>query len=95
MSETIPSAHATGKCGAEGLAVSLTVNGYERTLLVEPRTTLLTTLRDESRLTGTKKGCDRGRPTNTILLDRLTPEPWASSSRCAGTAPSPRASSMA
>jgi xanthine dehydrogenase YagT iron-sulfur-binding subunit len=40
--------------------VSIVVNGQERTITVEPRTTLLTALRDELRLTGTKKGCDRG-----------------------------------
>jgi xanthine dehydrogenase YagT iron-sulfur-binding subunit len=46
--------------GAERRPVSLTVNGQTRTLLAEPRTTLLTALRDELGLTGTKKGCDRG-----------------------------------
>ena len=36
------------------------VNGQPRTILVEPRTTLLDALRDQLHLTGTKKGCDRG-----------------------------------
>jgi xanthine dehydrogenase YagT iron-sulfur-binding subunit len=36
------------------------VNGQDRVILVESRTTLLTALRDELGLTGTKKGCDRG-----------------------------------
>lgn len=36
------------------------VNGQQRTILVEPRTTLLDALREQLRLTGTKKGCDRG-----------------------------------
>ena len=40
--------------------VSIFVNGEERTVSVEPRTTLLTALRDGLGLTGTKKGCDRG-----------------------------------
>jgi xanthine dehydrogenase YagT iron-sulfur-binding subunit len=40
--------------------VSIVVNGQERTISVEARTTLLTALRDELGLTGTKKGCDRG-----------------------------------
>jgi xanthine dehydrogenase YagT iron-sulfur-binding subunit len=40
--------------------VSIVVNGQERTISVEARTTLLTALRDELSLTGTKKGCDRG-----------------------------------
>jgi xanthine dehydrogenase YagT iron-sulfur-binding subunit len=42
------------------VAVSLIVNGEARTLLVEPRTTLLGALREELSLTGTKKSCDRG-----------------------------------
>jgi 2Fe-2S iron-sulfur cluster binding domain len=42
--------------------VSLTalINGQERTILVEPRTTLLDALREQLHLTGAKKGCDRG-----------------------------------
>ena len=38
----------------------LTVNGEPRQILVEPYYSLLDTLRDELRLTGTKKGCDEG-----------------------------------
>ncbi len=40
--------------------VQITVNGVERTILVEPYYSLLDTLRDELHLTGTKKGCDEG-----------------------------------
>ena len=36
------------------------VNGQPRTIEVEPRTTLLDALREQLRLTGTKKACDRG-----------------------------------
>ena len=46
--------------GVERRPVTLKVNGQDRTMAVEPRTTLLTALRDELGLTGTKKGCDRG-----------------------------------
>ena len=42
------------------LLVNLTVNGQQRTIAVEPRTTLLDTLRNTLALSGTKKGCDRG-----------------------------------
>jgi xanthine dehydrogenase YagT iron-sulfur-binding subunit len=42
------------------LQVGMTVNGVARTLLVEPRTTLLDALRDELAMTGPKKSCDRG-----------------------------------
>ncbi len=40
--------------------VRLNINGQEMTALVEPRTTLLNTLRDHLDLTGAKKVCDRG-----------------------------------
>ena len=38
--------------------ITLTVNGEEHQLSVSPDATLLTVLRDELLLTGTKKGCD-------------------------------------
>jgi xanthine dehydrogenase YagT iron-sulfur-binding subunit len=41
-------------------AITLTINGSPRSLKVDPRVTLLDTLRDRLDLTGTKKGCDRG-----------------------------------
>ena len=41
-------------------SVSMNVNGQTRTIMVEPRMTLLEALRGELALTGTKKGCDRG-----------------------------------
>ncbi len=40
--------------------LQLTVNGELRQVLVEPYYSLLDALRDEFRLTGTKKGCDEG-----------------------------------
>jgi xanthine dehydrogenase YagT iron-sulfur-binding subunit len=40
--------------------VSLEVNGQARTLEVDTRTTLLDALRENMKLTGTKKGCDQG-----------------------------------
>ena len=45
----------------EGLVpVTLRVNGKDRQLRVDPRTTLLDCLRETLSLTGTKKGCDHG-----------------------------------
>lgn len=41
-------------------AVRLTVNGSERELAVDNRTSLLDMLREHTELTGTKKGCDQG-----------------------------------
>jgi len=40
--------------------LKLNVNGEEKQILVEPYSSLLDTLRDDIRLTGTKKGCDEG-----------------------------------
>jgi xanthine dehydrogenase YagT iron-sulfur-binding subunit len=42
------------------LPLTLTVNGEERALEVDPRTTLLDLLRETLHLTGSKKGCDHG-----------------------------------
>jgi xanthine dehydrogenase YagT iron-sulfur-binding subunit len=42
------------------LPVSFEINGERRSLSLDPRTTLLDTLREHLHLTGTKKGCDHG-----------------------------------
>jgi xanthine dehydrogenase YagT iron-sulfur-binding subunit len=42
------------------VSITVVVNERRRSLVVEVRTTLLDALRDGLRLTGTKKGCDRG-----------------------------------
>ncbi len=50
--------------------VRLTVNGHRHDLRLDSRTTLLDTLREHLRLTGTKKGCDHGQcGACTVLLD--------------------------
>lgn len=45
---------------ADTSAVRLTVNGAERELTIDNRTSLLDMLREHTELTGTKKGCDQG-----------------------------------
>lgn len=42
------------------LNVAIRINETDRTLALDPRTTLLDALRDHLQLTGTKKGCDHG-----------------------------------
>ena len=50
--------------------LTLRVNGELRTMLVDPRTTLLDLLREQLGLTGSKKGCDQGQcGACTVLLD--------------------------
>jgi xanthine dehydrogenase YagT iron-sulfur-binding subunit len=50
--------------------VSLHVNGMERRLRLDPRTSLLDLLREHLAVTGPKKGCDHGQcGACTVLLD--------------------------
>lgn len=52
------------------LSLNLTVNGVRHVLTVEPWVTLLDLLREQLRLTGTKKGCDQGQcGACTVLID--------------------------
>jgi len=44
----------------ESMKISFTVNGRAETLDLDPRATLLDTLRETLALTGSKKGCDHG-----------------------------------
>jgi len=51
-------------------AVTLTVNGRRRVVLIEPRKTLADTLREDCELTGTHLGCEHGVcGACTVLLD--------------------------
>ncbi len=57
VTEAVPT---TGPNIAGAVPISLRINGKDRQLRVDPRTTLLDCLRETAALTGTKKGCDHG-----------------------------------
>jgi xanthine dehydrogenase YagT iron-sulfur-binding subunit len=55
---------------AQSAVVRLRINGEEREITVDNRTSLLDMLRERAELPGTKKGCDQGAcGACTILLD--------------------------
>src|SRR5438093_7456203 len=61
----LASPHATGEAEAQTAPlqterVNLTINGRPYAVDLDPRTTLLDTLREHLGLTGSKKGCDQG-----------------------------------
>lgn len=55
---------------ADEVAITLTINGQQKHLTIEPWVTLLDLLREREDLTGTKKGCDHGQcGACTVLID--------------------------
>ncbi len=61
---------AVASGSADRMPVTLTVNGRDYPLQLDPRTTLLDALRESIGLTGTKKGCDHGQcGACTVLLN--------------------------
>jgi xanthine dehydrogenase YagT iron-sulfur-binding subunit len=56
--------------GSSTIPVDLSINRQEQHLRLDPRASLLDTLREEIGLTGTKKGCDHGQcGACTVLID--------------------------
>jgi xanthine dehydrogenase YagT iron-sulfur-binding subunit len=58
------------RVGPQAVLVGLRINGRDVSLALEPRETLLDTLRDKLHMSGTKKGCDQGTcGACTVLVD--------------------------
>jgi xanthine dehydrogenase YagT iron-sulfur-binding subunit len=56
--------------GKGEMSVTLSINGKQQTLAIEPRVTLLDALRERLELPGSKKGCDHGQcGACTVLVD--------------------------
>ncbi len=70
--EAVAATHSDIKeFGAEPFPVTLRINGKERALHIEPRTTLAEALRLQLGMTGTKISCDRGACSScTVWLDK-------------------------
>jgi xanthine dehydrogenase YagT iron-sulfur-binding subunit len=70
VSETTTGAATAAPIPLTAYPVRLTVNGEAHDLAVDPRATLLDTLRDRLQLTGAKKGCSAGScGACTVLVD--------------------------
>jgi xanthine dehydrogenase YagT iron-sulfur-binding subunit len=62
VAENVPAAtdHSAAAEIPGTVAISLRINGATQNVRIDPRATLLDTLRETVHLTGTKKGCDHG-----------------------------------
>jgi xanthine dehydrogenase YagT iron-sulfur-binding subunit len=60
VAAAVPANAQQSESPAETVKCSLTINGQQHDLEIDPRVTLLDLLREHLHLTGTKKGCDHG-----------------------------------
>jgi len=68
--KTTHPAALSAQASSATMPVQFQVNGQEKQLRIDPRTSLLDALREEMGLSGTKKGCDHGQcGACTVLID--------------------------
>jgi xanthine dehydrogenase YagT iron-sulfur-binding subunit len=60
VASALPAAAQSAPTSAETISATLTINGQQHELQLDPRVTLLDLLRDRLQMTGTKKGCGHG-----------------------------------
>jgi xanthine dehydrogenase YagT iron-sulfur-binding subunit len=60
LEQEAEAAQAAGVTGPGEIPVTLTINGTQKKLNLEPRVTLLDALREKLEITGAKRVCDRG-----------------------------------
>jgi xanthine dehydrogenase YagT iron-sulfur-binding subunit len=66
----VPRDDSTAVAGGAEIDLTLSINGEDHAMKVDPRLTLLDALRDKLSLTGSKKGCDHGQcGACTVLVD--------------------------
>jgi xanthine dehydrogenase YagT iron-sulfur-binding subunit len=71
VEEAAQAAPTTPISGPDAVSITLDINGRNYKASVEPRTTLLDTLRNQLDLTGAKRVCDRGNcGACTVIVDR-------------------------
>jgi xanthine dehydrogenase YagT iron-sulfur-binding subunit len=67
---TITEAQAQTDVPLRTIPIEITINGEQKSLTIDPRTSLLDLLREHLKMTGTKKGCDHGQcGACTVLLN--------------------------
>lgn len=70
QSDAAPARQVPQQASPASVSILLRVNGTDHELMVDPRMTLLDTLRERLHLTGSKKGCDQGQcGACTVIVD--------------------------